>query len=102
MSPKSLIHNEIFPSIFVGDQNPVHIMAIVNLSPESFYNESFIPKPDLKKAISSFIDQGATMIDLGARSTAPWSDPITLQQEKKRMQNALEILPDILPKHIIV
>lgn len=102
MSQAPLIHREIFPNIWVGDQSPVHIMGIVNLSPESFYEESFIPDIQLKKKIEQFIQQRATMIDFGGRSTAPWSDPITLDQEKQRVQHALDILPGLLPNHMVI
>jgi len=52
--------------------------------------------------ILNFIKYGATIIDLGARSTAPWSKSITIEEEKSRIQKALEIIPKIIPDGVII
>ncbi len=96
------IDHEIFPGFFIGDRYPVKLMGIINLSPESFYANSFIPKEKIREKIHLFLDNGATMLDFGARSTAPWSDPITIEQEEQRLMQALQILPDILPSNTII
>lgn len=96
------IHQELFEGYTIGDFSPVRIMGIVNLSPESFYQGSFIPNDSLRTTIEKFIEYGATILDFGARSTAPWSDPITLDEELDRMQKTLAIIPEIVPKKMIL
>jgi dihydropteroate synthase len=55
--------------IKVGDRYPAHVMGIINFSPESFYGNSAI-KPDSALEIAmKMVDEGATFLDLGARST---------------------------------
>lgn len=90
------------PAFRIGDRSPVKIMGVINLSPESFYAESFIPKDKLLKQIQNFINEGATFIDLGARSTAPWSDTISIETELERIEYALSMLPGMIPDNVIV
>ncbi|WP_371803861.1 dihydropteroate synthase [Candidatus Lokiarchaeum ossiferum] len=96
------IHQELFEGYSIGDFSPVRIMGIVNLSPESFYQGSFIPNESLQTTIEKFIKYGATILDFGARSTAPWSDPISLDEELDRMQKTLTMIPELVPKDIIL
>ena len=96
------IQHEIFSGYELGDFSPVQIMGIINLSPESFYASSFIPKEDILLKIQDFIQNGATMIDLGARSTAPWSKKISVGEERKRIEAALKLLPGQIPPNIII
>lgn len=97
-----LIEHELFPGFFIGDNHPVIIMGIVNLSPESFYSDSYIPQNTIKSTILKFIKNGAKILDFGARSTAPWSDPITLNEEMERIQKALDLLPGFIPENIVI
>lgn len=80
----------------VGDDQPVRLMGIINLSRESFYKGS-VAGPD--EALSMAEDmqvQGADIIDLGAVSTAPGSPPISEAAERERLFPALkEILGNL-------
>ena len=96
------IQHELFPDFRLGDFSPVKIMGVINLSPESFYASSFIPKEEILTKIQEFIQKGATIIDLGARSTAPWSEKITMEEERKRIIAALNLLPGQIPSEIIL
>ncbi|MHA1745553.1 MAG: dihydropteroate synthase [Promethearchaeota archaeon] len=96
------IQHEIFSGYELGDFSPVQIMGIINLSPESFYASSFIPKEDILLKIKDFMVNGAKMIDLGARSTAPWSEKITVEEERKRIEAALNLLPGQIPAKTVL
>lgn len=96
------IDTEIFSGVHVGDFSPVLLMGVVNLSPESFYKQSFIPKDQLIQNVTNFIQNGARIIDLGARSTAPGVRSITIPEEKQRLQDALQILQGHIPADIIL
>lgn len=97
-----IINKELFPGYHIGDYNSVRIMGVINLSPESFHKNSFVPNKALIQKIKNFIEKGATIIDLGARSTAPWSIEISVEEEKKRILDALNLLVDHIPKEIIL
>jgi dihydropteroate synthase len=96
------IHQEIFPGYSLGDYSPVRLMGVVNLSPESFYKPSYTQKTELKRTVLSFIEAGATIIDIGARSTAPGVSPITIKEEQERIAETLKVLADFFPKEIIL
>ncbi|NPE28014.1 dihydropteroate synthase [Methanococcoides sp. SA1] len=78
----------------VGDEHPVRLMGVINLSRESFYKGSVVDTDSLLDVAHKMIDDGATIIDLGARSTWPLADPITKEVECARLLPALELLKD--------
>lgn len=97
------IYTNLFDSLEIGDDFPPVIMGVLNLSPESFYQGSvYEDLGKMKKAAIEMIDKGAKMLDLGARSTAPWSKKITIEEEIDRIKPAMENLCQIIPNDIIV
>ena len=64
-------------------------MGVVNCSPESFFSGSYTPPGDVYKQALCLTDRGADIIDIGARSTAPLSAPITVAEETERIKKAL-------------
>jgi dihydropteroate synthase len=87
----------------IGDSHPPIIMGVLNLSPESFYQGSVYENEDaLKEATMEMIKNGAKMLDLGARSTAPWSKKISVKEELDRMLPAMDIVCKNIPKDIIL
>lgn len=83
--------------VAVGADQPVRLMAVINVSPESFYRGSVrADAAALKEAASRFEDEGADFIDVGAMSTAPYLDgEISLEEELRRMTWALEVLAGV-------
>jgi len=67
-------------------------MGVLNISPESFYPGSFVPLSSLRETAAEMIDDGALILDIGARSTAPGSTPISIQDEIDRIKTALSEL----------
>jgi dihydropteroate synthase len=78
--------------MMVGDPHPVRIMAVINLSQESFFKGSFAGTDDVLERAASLTREGADMLDLGAVSTAPGSPPITEEEERRRLIPALEMI----------
>ncbi|WP_292407657.1 MULTISPECIES: dihydropteroate synthase [unclassified Methanoculleus] len=76
----------------IGGDAPVRLMGIINCSPESFYRGSYTPIGGIYDRGLAMLEAGADMIDLGARSTAPGSRPITVAEEEKRVDAALSEL----------
>lgn len=83
--------------ISVGGSNPVRIMGILNLSPESFYKKSIkITKNQISHAIREMEQQGADIIDIGGMSTAPYlSTIIPAKEESRRLISAIKIIQNI-------
>lgn len=73
----------------VGGGAPVRIMGIINCSPESFFSGSYVPQGAVRGHAFAMVDEGADVVDVGARSTAPDSAPITVAEEIERIENAL-------------
>jgi dihydropteroate synthase len=79
----------------VGDEHPVRLMGIINLSKESFYKGSVVSNDSLLDVAQKMIDDGATILDIGARSTWPLANPVISEEEElNRMIPALEMLND--------
>ena len=97
------IYSKLFDFLEVGDNHPIIIIGVLNLSPESFYKGSVYEDINtLEHAALDMIRNGAKMLDLGARSTAPWSKKITLEEELKRILPAMELLCKKIPENIII
>ncbi len=82
--------------VAVGDKYPVRIMAVINLSRESFYKGSIAASGDVLELAISLADEGADLIDLGAVSTAPGSPRIDEAEERARLMPALKQIIDNL------
>ena len=70
------------------------VMGICNVTPDSFSDggKSF-KSSDALKNIKEMIKNGASIIDIGAESTRPGSDPLTHKEEVKRLEPILKKLP---------
>lgn len=76
----------------VGDQYPAHVMGVINLSPESFYEGSIASPESALDVARKMVDDGATFLDLGARSTWRFSEPISRKEEIERLLPVLDTL----------
>lgn len=99
--------NEIYARLFdfleIGDNFPTVIMGVLNLSPESFYKGSvYNDLTLLEKATLEMVDGGVKILDLGARSTAPWSKKITIKEELNRLTPSMELVCRIIPNKIVI
>jgi dihydropteroate synthase len=80
--------------IKVGDLHPVRVMAVINLSTESFYKGSVATANHAISKARSLAEEGADLIDLGAVSTAPGSPRIDESLERERLLPALQQIID--------
>ena len=79
----------------VGDDQPVRIMGVINLSKESFYKNSVVSPVHVRDAALIMINEGADLIDVGARSTWPLAAKISKDEERSRLIPAVRALADI-------
>jgi len=76
----------------VGGDAPVRLMGVINCSPESFYTDSFVPTDSVHTRAVEMVEAGASVIDIGARSTAPNTQAICGSTELARIDAALKEL----------
>ena len=81
-------------SVGVGKNNPVRIMGILNVSPESFYKKSVkTTKTQIKNSVKQMEEEGADFIDVGGMSTAPYLRTMVSEKvETKRIIDAIKII----------
>ena len=73
------------------DLSDSHVMAIVNLTPDSFYSESRNDDFDAAvKAVERAASEGATIVDLGGYSSRPGADDVAMEEEWRRVCMGLE------------
>ena len=64
----------------------IQIMAIVNLTPDSFFAPSRVRAEEAQGRIRSLCEAGAEIIDLGAISTRPGAADVDLEEEWRRLE----------------
>lgn len=81
-------------SVRVGGDAPVVVMGALNVSPESFYAGSVHrDREALVRAGTAMARAGATILDVGARSSAPYlPTAIDASEETERLAGAVETL----------
>ncbi len=81
-------------NLCVGKPNKVTIMGILNTSPESFYKHSIkSTKSQIIKHVSTLEENGATIIDVGGMSTAPYLKTIVSEKvESERVTKTIKII----------
>ncbi len=73
-------------------ENGTHVMAIINLTPDSFYANSRSDIDGLADRVKRAIDEGAEVIDIGGQSTRPGHTPVDELQEWQRLQRPIELI----------
>lgn len=84
-------------SVSVGNSNPIRIMGIINVSPESFFKKSVITeKEKIANAVRKMEEERADFVDIGGMSTAPYLNTIVSEKiETKRVTNAIKIIQKV-------
>ena len=76
----------------------IHIMGIVNLTPDSFYSGSRTAACDFMPKVRQMLSDGADVIDIGACSTRPGAPQPSIEEEWARLEPALlELAQDTPP-----
>lgn len=84
------------------DLSTPQVMGIINLTPDSFYAGS--RKPAVADAVAQardMLNQGASLIDLGAYSSRPGAADISVQEETDRLLPVVEAVAHELPEAVI-
>lgn len=69
------------------------IMGILNVTPDSFFDGGkYIDEQAINDRIDTIINEGADIIDIGGFSSRPGAKEISVDEEKSRLEKALEII----------
>jgi dihydropteroate synthase len=81
--------------------NPT-VMGIINLTPDSFFADS--RKQGIDEVLlqaGKMLDEGATFLDLGAYSSRPGADDISIQEETDRLLPVVEAIAARYPDAVL-
>jgi dihydropteroate synthase len=71
----------------------VHVMGIVNITPDSFSDGGRISDAStLLELVDHMVDSGADIIDIGGESTRPFAPPVSLREELDRVIPAIDAI----------
>ena len=73
-------------------ENYTYVMAIVNLTPDSFWQGSRNTSDSVLYAVERAVRDGASVIDLGPQSTRPGYTEISAEDEIERFAKPLELV----------
>ena len=82
-------------------ESGTHVMAIINLTPDSFFAKSRTSKQELMDRVGKALDNGAEIIDLGAQSTRPGHVPVSDLEEIERFGTSVEDIRKTFPNALI-
>ena len=77
------------------------LMAILNLTPDSFFEGSRVDEGKIIERAEKFLADGAYILDVGAESTRPGATPVSESEEAGRLLPALRILRREFPDALI-
>ncbi|MCR5820496.1 MAG: dihydropteroate synthase [Bacteroidaceae bacterium] len=78
------------------------VMGIINVTPDSFFKESRMGSPgDVVRHAEQMMAEGSVILDIGACSTRPGFQPVSADEEMRRLAPALEALRRRWPDAIL-
>ena len=84
------------------DLSKPRVMGILNVTPDSFYADSRQQtKAEIARRAAQIVAEGADIIDIGACSTRPGSQPATEAEETERLRLALDIVRREQPDAVV-
>ena len=78
-------------------ESGTHVMAIINLTPDSFFAKSRTTSKDLLIRCEKAINDGAEVLDLGAQSTRPGHTPVSADEEILRFNTSIQDIKKHFP-----
>lgn len=77
-------------------------MGIVNITPDSFYSDSRkMELEEVCESVQSMISDGASIIDLGAFSSRPGADMLSVSEELDRLMPVVNSLRENFPELVL-
>lgn len=84
------------------DLSEPQVMGILNATPDSFYEGSRVQTEyDIAERANKIIEEGGTMIDIGAFSTRPGAAEVSEKEEMERLRIALKVVRHEQPETVV-
>lgn len=77
------------------------LMAIVNVTPDSFYAGSRLSSEEeraVRLRLETIIQEGADLVDIGAYSSRPGAEAVSLEEERSRLSPILSLISRDYPE----
>ncbi|KKA30228.1 hypothetical protein TD95_003749, partial [Thielaviopsis punctulata] len=85
LSPLTPLGSSLAPISSLKATRKTHVMAIINVTPDSFSDGGVNTHTNLSETACSAIASGATILDIGGQSTAPGTPEISAAEEIARV-----------------
>ena len=84
------------------DLSSPKVMGILNITPDSFFEQSRKQtSKDISERVKQILDEGASIIDVGAYSSRPNADDVSIHEEMSRLRVALDIIRNEFPDAVV-
>ncbi|PRP67194.1 dihydropteroate synthase [Nonlabens agnitus] len=84
------------------DLSTPHVMGIVNITPDSFYDGGALKSDkDILNQVETMLADGATFIDIGGYSSRPDSEDISAEEEIQRVIPVIDLVKKHFPSAVI-
>ena len=84
------------------DLSEPQVMGILNVTPDSFYAGSRAEtEQDIVRRLHQIVDEGASIVDIGAYSSRPGADEVSAEEEMNRLRTGLELVRKHRPEAIV-
>lgn len=78
------------------------VMGIINITPDSFFSGSrFNSEAAILERVGQVVDEGGSMVDVGAYSSRPGAENVSADIELARLLPALKVIRDRYPNLIV-
>jgi dihydropteroate synthase len=84
------------------DLSEPQVMGILNVTPDSFYAGSRgVTERYILDRLHQIVNEGASLVDIGAYSTRPGADNVSMEEEMNRLRMGLELVRKHCPDTIV-
>ena len=84
------------------DLSEPQVMGILNVTPDSFYAGSRgVTERYILERLQQIMDEGASMVDVGAYSSRPGAQEVSVEEEMERLRAGLEVIREHRPDAIV-
>ena len=84
------------------DLSEPQVMGILNVTPDSFYAGSRgVTERYILDRLQQILDEGASIVDIGAYSSRPGAQEVSIEEEMERLRTGLELIREHRPDAIV-
>ena len=84
------------------DLSEPQVMGILNVTPDSFYAGSRgVTERYILDRLQQILNEGASIVDIGAYSSRPGAQEVSIEEEMERLRTGLELIREHRPNAIV-